>query len=328
MPPEVRLTDGIEIDLEAGLRVVADASDPDGDVNILTHAHGDHLYDRPPAELVCSSLTAALAAERRDGFEPEPVDHPRVTLLNSGHVPGATAALIEDTDATILYTGDVSTRDRFFLEGFEPVPADVLIIESTYGRPAYELPPQAAVEEAFVNWLNETTDRPVVATGYTLGRAQELQMLGARSDRSTVYVTAAIERMNSVIERHCPVSFESQRFQRDDDLEPGELLIVPGQTARSQFVAHLVERTGALRVGASGWAIEERFRYRGQFDRTFPLSDHCDFGELLDLVATVDPVVVYTTHGFVDDLARTVTSQLGYETRALRRNQATLDDFS
>lgn len=327
MSPAVRLTDGIEIELDTGERVVADASEPDGDVNVLSHAHGDHLYDQPPDEIVCSPVTASLAATCRGGPPPDRVEHPQVRLLDAGHVPGSTAALVEDEDATILYTGDVSTRDRFFLEGFDPVPADILVIESTYGTPTYERPPQRAVEAAFVDWLDETMDRPVVAFGYALGRAQEIQLLGMESDRSTIYVTDAIERINEVLESHLPVSFDATRYERADELGPGELLVLPGQTSRLPFVDDLVERTGAVRVGVSGWAVDSSFRFRGNFDRTFALSDHCNFPELLAVVSAVDPDLVYTTHGFVDELAREITGRLGYETRALKRNQTTLGDF-
>lgn len=328
MPPTIRERDGIEIELEAGERVVADASAPDGDINILSHAHGDHLYNDPPAEIICSSTTAALAAARsRDIEHPDIVTYPRVSLHNSGHIPGSTAALIEDEDATILYTGDLSIRDRFYLDGFQPISAEYLIIEATYGKPTYTLPPQEEAEAAFVEWLNETNETPVIVFGYTLGRAQELQLLAMESNRDTIYTTEAIERMNEVIEAEYSVTFDSISYTQDAELGAGDILVLPGQTNRLSFVDDIVEETGAIQVGASGWAVESSFKYRGGFDKTFPLSDHCDFTELLDVVREVDPTCVYTTHGFAEELAREITSRLGYDTQALKRDQTTLGDF-
>lgn len=328
MAPTVQIRDGIEILLESGERVVADASAPDGDINILSHAHGDHLYNEPPATVVCSETTAALAAARRQELaRPTVVDHPRVELLESGHIAGSRAALIEDESTTILYTGDVSTRDRFFLDGFDPVPADVLIIESTYGKPEYHLPPQAEVEAEFVDWLNETMDTPVIAFGYTLGRAQELQLLGADSDRDTVYITDAIDRINAVIESQLSVRFDTEMYEASTELEPGDLLILPSQTNRLSFVDDIVERTGVIKVGVSGWAVDSSFKFRGGYDETFALSDHCGFTELLDVVSAVDPDKVYTNHGFTEELAREITSRFGYSTQSLQRNQTTLGDF-
>jgi putative mRNA 3-end processing factor len=326
--PTVQIRDGIEILLETGERVVADASSPDGDINILSHAHGDHLYSSPPSKLVCSETTAALAAARRpDTNQPSVISHPKVDLLASGHIAGSRAALIEDESATVLYTGDVSTRDRFYLTGFDPVPADVLIVESTYGKPEYELPPQAEVEAAFVDWLNETMDVPVIAFGYTLGRAQELVLLGEQSVRDRVLVTDAIERINRVIEAEMDVEFTTESYDAATDLEAGDFLVLPSQTNRLGWVESLVDDTDAITVGVSGWAVESSFKFRAGYDETFALSDHCGFGELLDLVAAVDPEIVYTNHGFTTELAQEITSRLGYRTQALQRNQTTLGDF-
>jgi Cft2 family RNA processing exonuclease len=41
-------------------------------------------------------------------------------------------------------------------------------------------------------------------------------------------------------------------------------------------------------------------------DYSFPLSDHCDYTELLQLVRDVSPETVYTTHGFTSEFARTL----------------------
>ncbi|MFC6725638.1 mRNA 3'-end processing factor, partial [Halobium palmae] len=62
---DVRYTDGIRIDLASGETVACDSENVTGDVNVLSHAHGDHLYRATPGSLVCSELTAALANHRR-----------------------------------------------------------------------------------------------------------------------------------------------------------------------------------------------------------------------------------------------------------------------
>ncbi|WP_458205749.1 hypothetical protein [Haladaptatus sp. NG-SE-30] len=35
-----------------------------------------------------------------------------------------------------------------------------------------------------------------------------------------------------------------------------------------------------MKVGFSRWAVTDSYRYRGGYDVTFPLSDHCDFDDL------------------------------------------------
>lgn len=329
MTRTVRLTDGVQFDLSSGERVVCDGERPAGDVNILSHAHGDHLFRRAEGPVVCSPLTAALARARgREGVVVERGDHPKVELVNAGHVPGSSAALVTDDDGTrFLYTGDCSTRDRFFLDGFEPPSADVLVVESTYGKPEYRFPPQAEAERRIVDWLDDERDRPVLLFGYSLGRAQQLQLLANRSSRSRLFVTRATARVNDVLEEHLDVDFGAERYGEDVELGAGDALVLPTRTSRLSFVDHIVDDTGAAKVGFSGWATDESFRYRGDYDVTFPLSDHCDFEELVDVVEAVDPETVYTTHGFDEAFADHLSRRLGYDARPLKRNQTALSEF-
>jgi putative mRNA 3-end processing factor len=323
----VRYRDGIQFDLSSGETVVCDASEPAGDVDVLTHAHGDHLFDDAPERLVCSRLTADLARARREDAQFAVDAHPAVDLLPSGHVAGSRAALVTDeaTGERLLYTGDVSTRDRGYLSGFDPVPADALVVETTYGKPEYVFPDQAAVEAEIVDWLEDTPE-PVVLFGYSLGRAQKLQGLVDRADRSRLFVTRAIERINRVVEEHLDVEFGAERYGRDVDLEPGDALVMPTQTHSLSFVDHIVREADAVKAGFSGWAVDQSFRYRGGYDATFTLSDHCDFEELNELVRAVDPDVVFTQHGFADEFATHLTAE-GYEARTLKPNQTSLGDF-
>ena len=327
----VSLRDGVRIECSTGETVVADAEDPTGDVNVLSHAHGDHLYHTAPTGVVCSELTATLARVRRDEDDAgrlERTIHPRVEQVPAGHVPGSQATVVEDADGTTYcYTGDVSTRDRFYLDGFDAgsVDADVLITEATYGDPEYVLPPQDVVEAEVVDFLDDT-DAPVILFGYTLGRAQELQLLVGRSDRHRLLVTEAIERINAPVADHYGVDFGAERYGRDVDLGTDDALVLPAQTNRLSFVESIRDATGAVTVGASGWAVDSSFRYRGDYDATFALSDHCGFAELCELVEAVDPDRVYTQHGSADALASHLDT-VGYDARALKRNQTSLGDF-
>ena len=323
----VRYRDGIEVTLSTGERVVCDADEPDGDVNVVSHAHGDHLYERAPGAVVWSPLTRELAAVRRDELPATATDD-RLTLVDAGHVPGARAVVIEDPDGTTYcYTGDLSTRDHRYLGGFEPPEADVdvLVTESTYGEPEYAFPPPAEAAAAFREWVRET-DAPVLVFAYSLGRAQEVQLILGETDRQ-VYVTEAVAALNDPIVDAFDLAFDVARYGGDVTLDSGDALVLPSQTNRLSFVETLVEETGAQKAALSGWAVDSSFRFAGGYDATFPLSDHCDFEELLAVVDAVDPERVYTCHGSTDSLAREVRSRLGYEARALKRNQTSLGEF-
>jgi len=321
----VRYRDGIEIELSTGERVVCDADAPDGDLNVVSHAHGDHLYEDPPAAVVWSELTRELAAVRREAVPATATDD-RIDLVAAGHVPGARAAVIEDGGRTYCYTGDISTRDHRYLGRFDPPDADVLIVESTYGDPGYGFPPPAKTAREFREWVRETP-APVVVFGYALGRAQEVELLLADTDRRT-YVTEAIADLNEPIADAYDLEFGVTRYDGDrHSLGPGDALVLPSGTNSLAWVDALVDRTGAQTAALSGWAVDSSFRFAGGYDRTFVLSDHCDFEQLLAVVERVDPERVYTCHGSTDTLATEITSRLGYEARSLKRNQTSLEDF-
>ena len=323
----VSLRDGVHIDLSDGTRVVADASSPSGDVNVLTHAHGDHLFRASPGPVVCSPATADIARHRRSNATVEAGTDPRVELVNAGHVAGSCAAVVTDPDGTrYCYTGDVSTRDRLYLDGFDPPDVDVLVVESTYGRPEYVLPPQAEVEREIADWLDETMDCPVLLFGYSLGRAQKLQVLAEAAGRDRVFVTDGVAGVNAAVEPHVDATFDAASYGPDVDLGPGDALVLPRGRGTRDLVARLRDERDAVTAGFSGWAVDESFRYRGDYDETFALTDHCDFRELCELVEAADPDRVYTTHGFTDELANELTGR-GFEATALRKGQATLGDF-
>ncbi len=322
---DVRRADGLVVDLEDAETVVADAGAPDGDVAVTTHAHADHLFDVAPDTVVCSATTAALAETRRPALAGEWTrgDHPRVTLVDAGHVPGSRAALIEGPEETVCYTGDVAVRDRFGLSGFDPPSADVLVVEATYGRPDYRFPPQAALEGAVVDWLDDTAGYPAVLFGYALGRAQELLALAARSGCDGVYATDAVAGVTEVVADACGREFGAERADGDVALGGEDVLVAPGPAAIEPVLGDAEAVTAAF----SGWAVDEGYRHRRGVDRAFPLSDHCDFDELLSVVRAVDPDRVYTTHGFAEAFARHVVAETGIEATALKRGQATLDEF-
>lgn len=318
----IREKDGIHID--ARQKVVADSRKATGDVNFVSHAHFDHLH-QGGNRVLCSPETAELV-EARTGDEVESShSHRDIELLPSGHILGSRAALIRG-EKDVLYTGDVSLRDRFYLDGFEPVEADVLVVESTYGIPAYSFPLQEEVERSFTEWL-ESVDRPVLLFGYSLGKAQKIQKLVEKATERPLLAHGAVKNMNDAVEEASGIGFEAEPYSGNrEKLEDG-VLVAPSRLSNSDWADELVKEFDAVKAGFSGWAVQDSFRYRGDYDRTFPLSDHCGFEDLVKLVEEVDPDKVYTHHGFDEAFASYLSREKGISAQPLKRNQSTLADF-
>ena len=321
----LRQKDGIHFELSR--TIVADARSAIGDVNVVSHAHADHLCRNPKSTVVCSPATAALA-ECRTGKSVEFVEElDGITLLPAGHIVGSRAALIEDEGRRYLYTGDVSTRDRLTQTGFEPVEADTLVIETTYGHPDYRFPDQRELEAEIVDWIADNEERPLFLFGYSLGRAQEIQALADRATNRRIVVHDAVAEMNDVIEGVTDQRFRAVPYSEIESVTPDDIVVAPTHLTRKGWVASVADRLGATKVGFSGWAVDTSYRYRGGYDETFVLSDHCDFDELCEVVAGVDPDQVYTHHGFDEAFATHVSTQFGIEAQPLKRNQTSLAEF-
>lgn len=319
----IREKDGIHVDREK--LYVADSRSSAGDVNIVSHAHFDHLH-LDENRVVCSEETATLA-EARTGNDISHVEGTeKVRLIPSGHIVGSRAALIEG-DERVLYTGDFATDDRAYLQGFDAVEADVLVIESTYGVPNYRFPDQKEVEKRIEDWIF-SNDRPLFLFGYSLGKAQKIQTIVQEATDRPVVAHGAVEKMNAAVEQVTGQGFRAESYtEKKDVLKDNGIFVGPTRSAKSDSMNNFIEKVDGLKAGFSGWASSDAYKYRGGYDETFVLSDHADFDGLVETVKEVDPEKVYTTHGFDEAFAAHLSKELGFNAKALKENQTSLTDF-
>lgn len=320
----IREKDGIHFDLDE--LIVADSRKASGDLNLVSHAHFDHLHTNEESEVICSEVTAKLAEARTGNRIKFSDTHEKIELIESGHIIGSKGCLVKG-DERILYTGDFSPRDRLYLNGFKPVDADTLVLETTYGIPAYRFPDQDKVEKEIIDWIQDT-DKPLFLFGYSLGKAQKIQKLVEKATDRPLLAHGSVKKMNDAIEEITEVSFDAKPYGENKRLlEDDGILIAPTSFAKNEGLKKFVEKVDGVKVGFSGWAAGGSYKYRGGYDVTFPLSDHSDFDELVETVKEVDPEKVYTTHGFDEAFAAHLSKELGFNARALKKNQSSLTDF-
>lgn len=289
------------------------------DYGVISHAHADHTPSSfSDEEYVCSDLTEVLVNSRVGEFNR--IDSPRnINLIESGHIPGSTGFIVELENKSVLYTGDFSLRDRMHLSGMdEKQSCDILIMESTYGHPRYKFPRQEVLEKDIVDWFSEKLGEKVVCNGYSLGRAQEIEMLARRAGFEDIVVNKATSNMNRHISSK---KFSTKVF--DGSMDESSVLI----TSNRRHIENLTGEDDIYTATFTGWASDGRYQSSSLYDRAFTLSDHADFTELLSLVKSTNPEKVYTVHGFKDRLAKEIQKQLGIEAQSLKEGQRTLGDF-
>ncbi len=297
------------------------------DVVFVSHAHYDHIARH--REVILSAATALLMRMRMPGQRKEnvvpfgrPISlHPgevpfTITLLPAGHILGSAMALIEAEGESLLYTGDFKLRPGLSAEPCEPRAADYLVMETTFGRPHYVFPAAAEVLKGIIRFCREALDeeQTPVLLGYSLGKSQEI--LCALSEAGLPLM------LHESIYK--PVEVYKQfgaRFPQFEAYRPeavrGKVLLCPPAVVNSAMLRNLgPARTAIL----TGWAADQNCRYRYQCDAAFPLSDHADFPELLEMVRSVAPKRVYTLHGFAADFAQTLRN-MGFKAQALSEQE-------
>jgi len=233
----------------------------------------------------------------------EPYDYGglRLTTYPAGHCLGSAMLLAEDGDESLLYTGDFKLTESVTAERAELPHADILVIESTYGRPLYRHPPRAQVLEQLFTLVRHAIDQgatPVIEA-YLLGKSQEVTCLLTRAG-FPVLQHPKIFAISQVY-RACGVDLGDCHVYPGHPL-PGHVVIVPPRMHRQNRLPGL---KNTVTFAVTGWATHEQTRGRLGVDYAIPLSDHADYDELFEAVERVAPRKIYCTHGpdsFVDCL--------------------------
>ena len=286
----------------------------------ISHAHTDHA--RRHKEALLTPQTLALIPEQRRprgwrmlGYgEPMRRGSATVTLYPAGHMLGSAQLHFEHDGISVLYTGDIKLRQP---AGHPPtvVPkADVLIVETTYGRPHFRFGHPDSTVELIAMWCRRALDSHVtpVLLCHALGKTQEMMLLlepyGFSFALESRCVPAA--RDYAAAGRVLP-----DWVELNGEPIAGRVVIAP-PAGKDE-----IRRLGRYRTAlVSGWAKDADFARLFGADACFDLSDHCDFDELLDVVELSGADQVYTVHGYTEDFAR-VLRRRGVRAWALEANE-------
>ncbi len=285
----------------------------------ISHAHTDHARRHKEALLTPQTLALIPPERRPRGWRMLGYDEPlrrgeaTVTLMSAGHMLGSAQLVFEHGGTRLLYTGDIKLRQSGGTSTRIPR-ADVLIIESTYGRPHFRFGDPDSTVESIAGWCRRALDSHVtpVLLCHALGKTEEvmlaLQPYGFQFALEKRCVPCA--RDYAAAGRSLP-----DWVELDATAPAGRVVIAP-PAGKDE-----VRRLGRYRTAlVSGWARDAEFARMFGADATFDLSDHCDFDELLEVVERSGADQVYTVHGFTEDFAR-VLRRKGLRACALEANE-------
>jgi putative mRNA 3-end processing factor len=302
-----------------GTRILLDPSKVEtNDFVFISHAHSDHVYRKPKNKTKITTITSveteAIANARGYEITNAIYEEKDLELIDSGHILGSKGLLAFNE---IFYTGDISIRKRAFLKMPKKIPqVDTLIIESTFGRHDYIFPDHKEIIHQANKIIADAYDKghPVILMGYPLGKAQLLTNFFGHWDPFFSY--DSIEVINTVY-RNMGISLRNTtcytEAEKDKQLETKHpwVMLAPLMNGNSRFLKYMKEKYNTITIGFSGWACSPRYKYMMGIDYALPLSDHCDFNELIQIVKKCNPKKIFTIHGFEVEFAR-VLNNMGY----------------
>ncbi len=270
--------------------------------SFVSHAHADHI--RNHKKIIATPATISFFEHRRKKVEsicldyntPYQFDGMTIELFPSGHILGAAQILVEKDGTRLVYTGDLNMCRSATAAPAEIREADILIIESTFGRPAYNFPKRYKVIEQLVKFIDQSFDHGVapVILGYSLGKSQEVvKILGDLDYQISVH--SSIYNIIKIYEKY-GIGFKNYKLYEGEDLRERVMVMPP-------HIKNWLEKRyqGEIRKAmVTGWAMDPAAKFRYRAHTAIPLSDHAGFDELIKYVKQVAPKIVYITHGFSD----------------------------
>ena len=292
-------------------------------INFVSHAHIDHLPKGGTGTILASDETSQIAKLR--GFSLDSTETmENFSLIDTGHILGSRGILFDD----IFYTGDITLRDRGFLKGAKIPKCRTLITECTFGLPEFVFPQITEIVKQVNEKISDLYSRgkPVLLLGYELGKSQTISQLFGNWE--PLYYHDSVKKMNDL---HRNLGAPLKEGIGHTEAESKGLLekkpwimVAPMMSAKSRFIQHMKKKYDAITIGFSGWANSKKFPFTRGTDYSIPLSDHCDYNELLELVKQSGAEKIYTIHGFVDEFSQDL-NRLGFSSQPLR--ESSLDNF-
>lgn len=294
-------------------------------IHFVSHAHSDHIPSWNGGTILTSAETREIASMRGFKLQNHIEELDAFWLIDSGHVLGARGLLFDG----VFYTGDICTRSRGFLDGAKIPRCKTLITECTFGLPEFVFPEIKDIQRQVNELISDLYGKgiPVILLGYQLGKAQTLTHLFGHW--GPLYLHDSVMQMNLLHKRfgvRLKDGIPHSEAQKNGLLDKKPwVMIAPPMSQKSQFLREMKSRYGAITIGFSGWAQSTKFAFGRSADYSFPLSDHCDFAELVDMVVKSGAEQVYTVHGFVSEFAESL-QKLGICARPI--HECSLDDFT
>lgn len=278
---------------------------------IITHGHSDHAKAGHSHYLCHKSSVPILKIRLGNKISIQGVNYAetincngvKISLHPAGHILGSSQIRLEFRDQIWIITGDYKLENDGISGEFESQRCTHMISECTFGLPLFQWEKQENIFHNMNNWLeqNRRNHRLSLLSAYSLGKVQRI-LAGIVPDIVEIYAHPAILDMNKAYQAE-GVKLPNCRSLNDLKLNQlrGSALILASPAQFYKIIKPLNLEVSLAQ--ASGWLSLQRFRKFGNLDKSFVLSDHCDWNDLNEAIQMSGAHSVYPTHGYTDSFS-------------------------
>jgi Cft2 family RNA processing exonuclease len=294
----------------------------------ITHAHSDHLcntFQKSYATKETISLLNGRIKNAKHKFveleynkKLKLTNDLSVTPLNAGHILGSAMFYFENQNTSLLYTGDFNSGSSLLLKSAKPVNADILFIESTFGRKEFSFNLRSTIYSNLADKINNdiSKNKFIIIGGYSLGKNQEIIAFLNQYLNIVPLVDQETYKYSSIYNKYN----KNLKFNLlDYNIYASNVLVMPISLVNRNMLNSLRLQTGKIIESyvMTGWNY-------ARASNLINISDHCDYENLLDFVNQVNPKKVYTMHGFSKEFAKSINYELGIDAKPITDLNKTL----
>lgn len=274
------------------------------DFAVITHGHGDHarwgmkhyLCHHFTKPILHSRIAPEISCQSVEYGEVLDINGVKVSFHPAGHIIGSAQIRMEYKGYVAVVSGDYKVQADGISTPFEVVKCHEFVTESTFGLPIYNWLSPEAIENKMQNWVssNREQGKTSVFIGYSLGKAQRI--MKAVEGMGDIYVHQSIARLNEAFKS---VGVELPECHTADFVDgrknmQSEIVILPPALLDSQVIRKIPDAALAI---CSGWMQVRGSRRWRSADAGFAVSDHADWGGLLQAIKATEAEMVHVTHG-------------------------------
>ncbi|MGN6550589.1 MAG: ligase-associated DNA damage response exonuclease [Pararhizobium sp.] len=282
---------------------------------LITHGHADHARAGHGHVMATRETLDIMALRYGEGFagatqearfgETVVIDGVSVRFYPAGHVLGSAQIAVEKDGFRIVASGDYKTSADPTCARFEAVACDVFITEATFALPVFRHPEPEVEIDRLIRSTEQFPERAHLVGAYALGKAQRvIALLRERGYERPIYIHGALSRLcDYYVSRGIdlgPLAPATVETGNRGDFA-GAIVVGPPSAFADRWARRFPDPVACF---ASGWMrVRQRARQRG-VELPLIISDHADWDELTDTIATIEPQEVWVTHGREEALVR------------------------